>query len=670
MFRESVILVSLFAFSAANASPLGTYQDFREVVRKLQANIQEENLTLATLTRPENCPIAGPTFREIADKMIAVSSSLSDSKCYEKHSKVIHEISQASKVQAEAEFDFSPGENGAFVESDSKTKITITNNQYQSQSIQNSNTLISGLLEVSKDKECVDSLRKSGHLTTIAQTLSRFGTMGLVLPSSIGMMGSAVILATAGSLYVLDKIIQPKFSWKFAKDRNDFMALTCAFYNLRTQLHEADFFEVTPKNVDVMLARAEKYLAEVSKYQSQNEKIYEEWTREKNSTLEKFLEKKLQFRGEEEEKRIALYLGLEESIALLKSKTALGRNPEDRYTIRNFFLNHLSKYEGLLSTAHCTLEFGNKIKEDLGNFISLSETKLLELTARQWMGRMTSYENLFRDLIRTNLPEIVQAVEEFKLQTHFEEKSSNGGVDLKMAQNYSEMKSLIAKLQRDLTIKFSNLKRMQSEKSLSSFDEGAQSEFDIRTEYSNIRNLILGKKGWKFVRYLIEDAGKSIEKYKSDYKKWNSSRDRAADKTWVCRDAKELADLWGTANEAVELAYGFLGANNDLWTTFHPHFNTFLKVPYRRSDYRKLYKAVKSSELAKVYLGLPESRKKERILERIENFHSTFARKPGTLLLQHLNLGATIVQVKDEAKSLEEIRQFRSDHCGVSFVNK
>jgi hypothetical protein len=667
MFRQVVLFFVLFGGitfqleSISYANPLIKFGDLKQNAEKLQKNIITDELTLSTIARPDSCPIAGPTFREIADKMAAISSSLADSKCYEKHSAIIREINRTTKTQADATFEFLPGENGAFIENDSQTNITITNNQYQS--LQNNTSLISGLFELAKDKECVESLRSSGSLTTVAQTLSRFGTMGLVLPSSVGMIGSSAILAAAGSLYVLDKLIRPKFSWKYPKDRGDFMALTCSFYNLRTQLHEGGFFDVGSKNYPELLSKLERHINQTETLLKQNDQLYLEWIQSRHKELRHYLA--ASFPDPKAEGKIKLFLDLDHAIAFLKSSQAQGRTHLERFAVRNFFLRHFGEYRSRIADSGCPLEVSDKVLKALHDFLDLTEAQLLAFTARQWMARVSSFENYFEDIIKNDLRQFSEAEGEFKKLFHFDPHLPNEKVSQQVFQDYGELRNKLSRIQRDLLIKKSNLERQKTQKGLSSFDEGAQSEYDIHREFKVIKDLLLGKKGWKFVRFLIEDANQAIEKYKKDYQAWNRMKDLPGYQQWACRDITEMLNQWGTANQAIELAYGFLAANSDMWTSFHPHFETFLKFPYMRSYYRELYKAVISTELAKAYLNMPDGPAKKRQLHRIKKASSTFFVKTGKTIIKtgHINLGATMVQVKEEKNTVDILSAFQQKNC-------
>ena len=81
----------------------------------------------------------------------------------------------------------------------------------------------------------------------------------MLIPSPLGLAGSGVFVLLGGSLKVLSHIVKPKFNWSLASDRKEFMELTCAFYNLRSQLEtkkiRGHWDRLLAHNFDARLAR-------------------------------------------------------------------------------------------------------------------------------------------------------------------------------------------------------------------------------------------------------------------------------------------------------------------------------------------------------------------------------------------------------------------------------
>ena len=105
-----------------------------------------------------------------------------------KHSKLIGELSQISQGLPREVVDHIPRiKNGALIELEKPMSITIANTQIQS--MQNQNSLISGLGVLSKDKDCLELLKGNDQLSTVGKTLSTVGAISDVYSFSARLSG-------------------------------------------------------------------------------------------------------------------------------------------------------------------------------------------------------------------------------------------------------------------------------------------------------------------------------------------------------------------------------------------------------------------------------------------------------------------------------------------------
>jgi hypothetical protein len=225
-----------------------------------------------------------------------------------------------------------------------------------------------------------------------------------------------------------------------------------------------------------------------------------------------------------------------------------------------------------------------------------------------------------------------------------------------LSQTYLQLKNKIDKMRVNLTIKIENLVRKEGRTPLSSFGEGAQSEYDILREFKNIRKILTGEKGWSFISFLLSEAKQEFAEFKTQFEKWNSVKDNRNKQRWACRNAFEVSTHWSLANSAIELIYNQLGASSDLWSDNGAKYRWFLKViPYARSYNSRLVKALKSAEFAKSYLQSRDP----KLLEKVDDKSSTFTK----------NFGELIIQIKDSLSLKVKLDEFRQTEGCLQLID-
>ena len=627
--------------SLANPSP---FSEVEKSLERLQVTIQENRLTLPTLNRPENCTLDSPTFGEIADQLENISHALANSKCYEEHKQEIDMINRAGRtMRSDLTFDLPAYEDGSFMETRSNTQINITNNQ--TVSVTNENSLISGLFKISKDKTCRESLAKTSNLGNIASMLTRLGTVGLVLPSAIGVVGSTTLITAGWSLYILDKIVNRKtFKWDLREDRRDFMAMVCSVYHMRTRLLKAEFSAVRPENSRELIQISEKTLNSLKDLSFQLEEIDLNWNKQYQAKLSAYLA------GQFPQKNHQLFELLNEGIRKLTSNEAYGEKPQDREVVYSYFLGKRSQYSELFNHSEINPDYREKALAQLNSLLDPGLAAVYQLNRRDWrMGKMRALAFLFQQILETNFSKYPVAIREFQAQSDPESKTSRGDLQKQMRLEKARISAAIAELQSNLTTKIANLQRLETQDLLSTHDEGARSEYDILREFQNIRKVLLGSKGWSFVSFLIESAQEQINLFEANYKNWKPRAMDKANRVWNCRNAAQTLAYWQTANAAVEHTYDYFSANSDIWSDHTKKFDWFLKfIPIGFDPEYKLVKAVKSAEEAKKYLK--EGRSHADLEASTAN----------------INLGSVIIKVQRQAINRDELaRYIDENNCGA-----
>lgn len=527
-------------------------------IGSIQNELISNGLNLRSLAHPEACPILDSSLSTLAEQMAAVSESLHEDACYQKHFKTIDAIQKLNQKQAELrEFDESALENGAFAEYNPDTYISITNNQ--TQTLNNTNSLIGGLFKVSQDKDCVESLKKTGNLKAFAEVLTRLGAIGMFFPSSVGMVGGAVVLATGGGLLLLNKLIQPDFHWNIPQERRDFLTLNCAFYQLHNQLEAYDFFVRLPKHSKQNLESGSDELSPLGELQKKAAQLAEridhlaESVQTEQRAFQKLARERLVQRLRAEQldpaQTRSLHLLLD-SLELLRSNVSAGATPGDRYFISLYFSKHLNELERISAALVLPSDLRDKLLTPIRAMARYEPKDLMQFTRKSW-------QNVQITSLRTYVQEILLAF--LKNQDPAFPEAELNKPDFSSANPFSAKMEQVLRLKKELAIKRGNLERAEQEQTNQHSNEGSAANFDIRKEYKEIRNVLLGKKGWKFLVFLVQEAKRGLKQFD----RYTRSHE-AEHSFWNCANAKQAAESWDLANASVQLAKRYLETNEEL----------------------------------------------------------------------------------------------------------
>lgn len=618
--------------SWAEPDHISSIMQIKKQVEQIQVAATNQHLLPSSVGRAPHCPIEGQSFRGIADQMALISSSLVDGKCYEKHSKEIGEINRLSRKLAEEALDISPSENGSFVDSEKGIQIQITNQQ--TQSVQNTNSILGGLFEISKDKDCIESMKKSGKLASIAEVLTRFGTLGMFYPSTLGTLGGAMLIGTGASLLILDNLITPEFRWNYQQDRKDFLALTCAFYNLRTELHQFDFFDSSVSDIERKMGKIDGLLSELQDQKKNVARKYSEWKSYYHSQLNEFCESKSS-RGGGEKSHLALYFLVREGLDKLRSYGAQGRSVSDRFELRNYFLNRKEKLFLAMKQLDLIPVHSDRVIQEVNGLIDLSTDEVLMMSHAKWVGRMLGIRDSLEQLSQYNFIDTASTLDEFE-KTKYEMAVSFHEADQQANEIYTLTQDQIQDLIVLLEQKQKNLvrKRRQSE-SLAGWVDGSQSEYDIYRELGVIKQTVLGKKGWSLIDFLLRDSRKKLSQFSGQIPHWISLSAQESERKWSCREAHDLVRKLNHSQSGINLAQNFLSANDDLWSDYDSMFRKVYGIPIGFNYAYYLYSAAKSSEIARavIQFGSISSLDLSNALREIRTYSSFFSENFGILMV-------------------------------------
>ncbi len=477
-------------------------------------------------------------------------------------------------------------------------------------------SVINGINQVFTQNKC-SNLNSSTFMESAANIIQSFSQLGLYSPNPQGITIAFGGLAVASTLRLISSLFNSRFNFtKSNQDRETFVKLNCAYYDLRNQMQEAAILEISTE-------QHFKDLKEVKEIIPQLENILKQMNNERSALLKNIEEVKI------EEHTLAS----RELDELLKSLHELIKDPIiDQPGLpaldkRNLILDELTfNHNNLVSSLESGYFFSSS-----GKSLSRSNKTLRELLDKI---DEDGHGEEVRKLEKMDIPEFNQDFLN-RLSYHFlrvrkelskenDQKEEKDYEDTLITVNHQtlKVKDIRQRLKEGEAIQenFANIKEnlqilraikarlefLTSKKEFSSTDSNDGNLLRILEANDNIKNYIYGKYGKEFISDMvvqakdlnadfIEDSYDFAVKYmEGDFEFENHSnhgynndndnheRERPVvvhinnlkiknpantnedEKQLACVTAKSLREKWRYAQRWAELGYDFLSTNNDL----------------------------------------------------------------------------------------------------------
>ena len=621
-------LVTLLLSTAYASEPTITrdkYAQTKELVESINKSIQAKS----PYNRPANCPLKPVNFKELLAKIVTVKNSF-QAECKSKNQAVIDQVNVSTDKL-----------NGLLstVNQDGANESALYNNQ-------NLSAALSGISSLASKEECFYNIKENGVLLTLSDVILSVSQLGLIVPSANGL-----VLAAGGSLFssvltVIDQVLKNKLDWDNEEERNAFTTFNCSFYEIREDLSNSGLLSIP----------TQKLKERLEKYNKQNETVAHQ----------------IDLLNSEREDL--------ESILATSLKEALELNYGNS---NQSVLDIAVKWNDLLNKEDGATELSKR--RVLGDMVLTSKDFIAELTLANLSDQnnifkadmLSLFEVLVRDqsnigeLMAINIGEFQTLKQEFQyyierliidLTTQKEtviknwsaEASSfdgftNGEAQAQIDEKYSE---LLADAE-NLKNYYSNLvkvsKNLLGVKDFSDQDEGSSVKLDILLNYQDIKDLIYGKVGWSYMKYLLSEGTISRRYFNKSSRQFDV---KSKDRVQACRNAIKLSEEWVKTKTYAEEANNFIFTNYGLFHDYTKKFKHFLFIPVGKSNERALREQVSSLKALEKYntLGSDSLNKKEK------------------KLLKRRSLGRLILKITDDTRKSEIIQDYVKENSCENMI--
>lgn len=593
--------------------------------------------------RPKNCPIATRKPLELAARLSVIAEGLKSGPCRDRHSELVESMNNTAQILAEqgdrlsqisteqANNTLTLGQGGSVW----NPMENLTNNGLSTFTTRGSQ-IIAGLSQLPLDVSCMDHLKERGLLPSLAQISTGIGQVALMVPTPTGLMIGAGGVALGATLNLLKQLLDSPFNWMQSRDRKQFLDLNCAFFDARRQLDSRKYFKFDDEQWRKTVLAAKKVQKNLGIRNQNYERL------------------KKQIAGKISNKK-DLYLAQCLSLPVLTAKDSLLRllaimskqhsDSGVREQFVDFFLagNHPELLEAFaLFLSERKEDFVLEILEELrvtsGRGLFLLDEDQFNKKYFQPIAFYTKELAAYSEIKHKD------CLKRFGRIKGHEEALSNDDIEEIINKKVIAVDEYLQDSTQRLDQQLLLISSYEKLGDLDPFSEGAHQQFDLIQEYGKSKDIIYGKVGWSFLKYLLKEMEHNHKDFNSQFKKWNAKQEVA----WACRDAEQTMKTWDYLNSSLELSYDFLDTNKGLMSQIVPKFRWFLDfIPSGYSYQNKLNMNLKAAEKAREIL------KKE---QKPQKKHFKVVRKYRSW--PYLNLGVFALLIKKAKKSRQRLQTF------------
>tara|TARA_R110000868_G_scaffold90968_3_gene252122 strand:- start:4217 stop:6208 length:1992 start_codon:yes stop_codon:yes gene_type:complete len=626
MFVRSVLSVSVLCLSlnCFATDPLDQLRAARSAVAIPQLPTTDTQTlndifarNLRKPARPESCPMISKQYSDIVAKIANLKSLFRDSCGEEDPTRLDELFSGATAIQAELE--------NVGVEAPSSVPSTI-NGQQIGDVVQNIN-------DIFLRGKC--NFRDQSFLQNSADVILRFSQLGLLVPNSNGLVLSAGGLAMSSILNLIHSLFEKRFNFEQAADRQSFIKLNCAFYDIRNDIENSGFMDVVTQthfNDATDLAPLKSQLDAIAKGIEQQQKNFREAV---EKARESYLSSSL---GNTPE----LKKSLTQAITVLKADLAdEGSTPANTRKLQ-VMLEMVKLREALAIGLQDFINRGLSDVAFLDN-MALAELNKYDSTTPEFAALyampVAQYRDGVRSILLFHLERLLAQVEKVR--------SAKLEAWLAIEIDGTKVKDYIAAVEKNLNtalvgvnenqkkgvIVADKLKRMTSTRDFTGRDDGTENIVSILSDYDKIVEQIYGKWGDEFLKFTAGGSIKSLKNFRREFGRFSDDHlvegtIEAAEnlseleRLQSCQNALPARRDWKLAQSLAQQGHDFVVTNKELFHTSTPRL--FLSwtgdragVHGFRSRFERIREHFISSLWAQEFLaGRPVDSDAMKLLER------------------------------------------------------
>ncbi len=573
--------------------------------------------------RPAACPLASKNYSDILSKIESIRGLFKDPSC------LGDETALSQTFNNLVETSDGIQEQLATVGVETEGDVTQVNGASINSLFSNLNTLF-----FQNSCELIDQ----NVLEKGADFAQNFAQMGLLIPNNNGIYISGGGLALSSILRLINNLFTKKFNFENNSERQSFIKLNCAFYDIRRDIEKSGLVEIALPEHRIDLSLLQDIQKNIEDLIKANQEA-------KSKQIESISTAESEFVALQSQNITSLEKAVTTALSLVSKKVAdreEGKRPAE--TVKKEMLAQLVDLREPLTLGlenyfnlnqNALTVFDLDLKNELSKLdLALGQDKFMVL----FKMPAEEFNQTYRASLLFHFERILSDLKDYKGKI----KSDWRKVTKIKGQSIDDyLKSLNKKLEeqnKELNAKRKSLRpiteRLErivgSDSGFTRSDDGTENKTAILSSYDEIANQVYGKWGYEFLKYTTKTAEKENDNFSKKFSDFADSHLDVVDNKYVikdssdmdelrvlyaCQDAKPYIRRYSEADSLVQQAYDFVVTNKEL---FHSdHNEPFLSEVTRiRSVFEKIQDHHKSSIYAlKTMRGEDiSSRAKERYL--------------------------------------------------------
>ena len=660
-------LTSLSAFASDN-QPLENIANEFPIESLTKTDSERASVIIERFKNPvdkkRSCPLDSNNYKDIVSKIETIRNLFKDNCLDTDQSRLDAILTGAQSIQADL--------NTAGVAADSNQTVNdILNGNVPT----GSDTSVSGeqianvfnnINSIFINGKC--DLEKGSFLVKTADVIQSFATMGMLVPNANGLVVAGGGLALSSMLRAIDAIFSDRFNFSDTNDRQTFIKLNCAFYDLRQDIGNSGLVDVsTDEHINFKIETEQlinKIEDKIKTIVNNKKAIEKSVIQRKESLVKEKMDKLIKLNGEIEKTLIQL------------NKRIIDTNGIPATAIKLSVINKLTNLYPTLK-----VELQNYFSSGLNSILILDEMLMSELVNLDYVDNAEAYQALLRQDVKTfengfraNLIFHFMRIKEDisnskqKIENDFMNNRQISGLSItkyleSLNKSSKEIIKKLVELNKPLTVSLKKLKNITSDRDFSSRDDGSENIVNILNQYDEISSQVYGKWGYEFLEYTTGESENKNDDFKKKFNKFADNHLGMATNDqgneyyviknptdlselrimYACQDAMPFRRIYKHADSLVQQGYDFIETNKRLFHSDTPQGFLGAKSKFRhiqmhhkssifakkiikgevvseekiKKYINKTYGSKKKKYLGKMMINISNSRKKAALLQTV-----------------------------------------------------
>ncbi|PIP96510.1 MAG: hypothetical protein COW00_10215 [Bdellovibrio sp. CG12_big_fil_rev_8_21_14_0_65_39_13] len=582
LLKKSTLVLSLVSLSL----PLMAQQtrDLGDLLQKfpLQTLTDAEKNLIKNLSsrypvpkdRPQSCPMESKNYNDIRAKIESIRGLFKDTDCLDDPTVLDQITAQAESVQAGLSTAATTAGMSVSTVDQLGSQVPVQVNGQQV------GALLGNLNNLLFKNKC--SLKKGTVLERGADVIQNFAQIGLLVPNSNGLIISGGGLALATLMRMVDNLLKKDFDFDSNSDRQNFIKLNCAFYDLRHQIELSGMLDVATDEHKSDLARIEIQMKELKAKLESNAKNMDALSKAIAEDRSEFMKKNLGEMLKFAQNLSVAKESLSQSLAENASRPAAVEQRQMILTVtklRKDLITGLDTYmeRGLGLIALFDLDFKNALlkfdpveqKDEFSSMVTLSTT---DFDQKVRANLLFHVERISSDLTDLEAKLEAQWTKETRVKG-LEAKKYIEEAQKKLADSSGEVKKGHALLE---SFKERLSRVIESDSGFTMNDDGTENKTTILSSFDEITEQIYGKWGYEFLQYTTKRATEGLNEFNSSYKIFgqhhldNGQVPQVDSRTelqriFACQDVRPVRMRFSLADSLAQQGHDFVSTNKDLF---------------------------------------------------------------------------------------------------------